>query len=111
MSNKDNTANQGTDGSTTKNKGESQESNQKGAKSVSNNDTGKHKKDDSDGADLRDKAPGINRVFFYAISWPTYCYRLAIISNLTGSSPWLSRQSSFLLKRIPTLVLHLYLLL
>ena len=46
---KDNTANQGTDGTTTKNKGESQQSQQKGAKSVSDNDTGKHKKDDSDG--------------------------------------------------------------
>lgn len=48
-SNKDNTANQGNDGTTTKNKGESQQPHQKGAKSVSKQDTGKHKKDDSDG--------------------------------------------------------------
>ena len=49
MSNKDHSANQGNDGTTTKNKGESQQSHQKGAKSVSQKDTGKHKKDDSDG--------------------------------------------------------------
>ncbi|MDB5192563.1 MAG: hypothetical protein JWQ96_2126 [Segetibacter sp.] len=49
MSNKDNTANQGNDGTTTNNKGESQQSHQKGAKSVAKHDTGKHKKDDSDG--------------------------------------------------------------
>ena len=47
---KDNTASQGNDGSTTKNKGESQQSNQKGAKSVSNKHNGKHKKDESAGA-------------------------------------------------------------
>ncbi len=51
MSSKDNVANQGKDRSTTKNKGESQQSHQKGAKSVSNQDTGKHKRDESDGAD------------------------------------------------------------
>ncbi len=51
MSNsKNNTANKATDQTTTtKNKGESQPSNQKGAKSVSSKGTGKHKKDDSDG--------------------------------------------------------------
>ena len=51
MSSKNNTANSGNDGSTTKNKGESQQSHQKGAKSVAKHDTGKHKKDDSDGDD------------------------------------------------------------
>jgi hypothetical protein len=51
MSNKDNVGSQGNDGSTTKNKGESQQSHQKGAKSVSQKDTGKHKKDESDGAE------------------------------------------------------------
>jgi hypothetical protein len=51
MSNKDNTADRGNDGSTTENKGESQQSHQKGAKSVSKRDTGKHKKDESDGAE------------------------------------------------------------
>lgn len=48
---KENTASQGQDGTTTKNKGESQQSHQKGAKSVSQKDSGKHKKDESDGAD------------------------------------------------------------
>ena len=51
MSDKDHSANQGNDGTTTKNKGESQQTHQKGAKSVSTHDRGKHKKDDSDGAD------------------------------------------------------------
>ena len=51
MSNKENVGTQGNDGTTTKNKGESQASNQKGAKSVSNKDNGKHKKDESDGAE------------------------------------------------------------
>lgn len=51
MSNKDNTASKDSDGTTTKNKGESQQSHQKGAKSVSKKDTGKHKKDESDGAE------------------------------------------------------------
>jgi len=50
MSNKDHTASQGNDGTTTNNKGESQQSHQKGAKSVSKHDTGKHKKDESDKA-------------------------------------------------------------
>ena len=48
---KENIGSKGADGSTTNNKGESQQSNQKGAKSVSNKDTGKHKKDESDGGD------------------------------------------------------------
>ena len=52
MSNsKNNVANQGTDGTTTKNKGESQQSQQKGAKSVSKKGSGKHLKDNSGGAE------------------------------------------------------------
>ncbi len=51
MANNQNTGSKGKDGSTTKNKGESQQSHQKGAPSVSKKDTGKHKKDESDGAD------------------------------------------------------------
>jgi hypothetical protein len=51
MSNRENTGSRGNDGSTTENKGESQQSKQKGAKSVASHDTGKHKKDNSDGAD------------------------------------------------------------
>lgn len=51
MSTKDNVANQGKDGSQTKNNGESQQSKQKGASSVSSKDAGRHKKDESDGAD------------------------------------------------------------
>jgi hypothetical protein len=51
MSNKNNSGSQGNDGTTTKNKGESQQSKQKGAPSVSKKDAGRHKKDESDGAD------------------------------------------------------------
>ncbi len=51
MSNKDNSGSKGQDGTITKNKGESQQSHQKGAKSVGSNSKGKHKKDESDGAD------------------------------------------------------------
>ena len=47
---KDNVASQGKDGTTTKNKGESQQSHQKGAKSVSKKHQGKHLKDESGGA-------------------------------------------------------------
>ena len=48
MSTKTNVADQGTDGTKTKNKGDSQQSKQKGAPSVSKKEN-KHKKDDSDG--------------------------------------------------------------
>jgi hypothetical protein len=50
MSTKNNTGNRGKDGAKTRNKGESQRTNQKGALSVPSN-KGKHKKDDSDGAE------------------------------------------------------------
>ncbi len=48
---KDNVGSKGQDDSTTKNKGESQQSHQKGAKSVAKHDQEKHKKDESDGAE------------------------------------------------------------
>ncbi|CAA9465945.1 MAG: hypothetical protein AVDCRST_MAG96-25 [uncultured Segetibacter sp.] len=48
---KNNSGSQGTDNTTTKNKGESQQSHQKGAASVSKKDTGKHTKDKSQGAE------------------------------------------------------------
>ncbi len=48
---KNNSGIKGQDATTKKNKGESQESRQKGAKSVGQNSKGKHKKDESDGAD------------------------------------------------------------
>jgi hypothetical protein len=51
MSNKEHAKDQGLDGSSTKHKGESQQSHQKGAKSVAKHETGKHKKDESDGAE------------------------------------------------------------
>ncbi|MDB5250119.1 MAG: hypothetical protein JWQ40_4513 [Segetibacter sp.] len=50
MSNKDHSGSQGNDGTKTKNKGESQQSHQKGATSVSKKNTGKHTKDESGGA-------------------------------------------------------------
>ena len=51
MKQKNNTGNMGNDGTTTKNKGESQQSQHKGASSVSKKDSGKHTKDESHGAD------------------------------------------------------------
>jgi hypothetical protein len=62
MSNKEHAADKGLDGTTTKNKGESQQSHQKGAPSVSKQDTGKHKKDESDGADHNTTKKGSNAV-------------------------------------------------
>jgi hypothetical protein len=50
MSNKNHSGSKGNDGTTTKNKGESQQSHQKGAESVSKKNTGKHTKDESGGA-------------------------------------------------------------
>lgn len=62
MSKKEHTANEGLDGSRTGNKGESQVSHQQGAKSVGNRDTGKHKKDESDGSDRNTTKKGANSV-------------------------------------------------
>ena len=62
MSKKEHVAHEGLDGSTTKHKGESQASHQKGAESVSKQDAGKHKKDVSDGADKNSTKRGANSV-------------------------------------------------
>ena len=51
MKQKNNTGSKGNDGTTTKHKGESQQSQQKGAESVSNKGSGKHSKDESGGAE------------------------------------------------------------
>jgi len=51
MSNKDHSGSKGNDGTTTKNKGESQQTHQKGAKSVAVQNRGKHTKDESGGAE------------------------------------------------------------
>ena len=51
MRNKEHEGHRGLDNTETGNKGESQQSRQKGAKSVAAHQTGKHKKDESDGAD------------------------------------------------------------
>lgn len=50
MSNKTNVSDQGTDGTRTKHKGESQQSHQKGAPSVSQRTAGHHRKDESNGS-------------------------------------------------------------
>jgi hypothetical protein len=62
MSNKDHVANRGHDDSTTRYKGESQQSPQKGAKSVAKHDTGKHKADESDGAARNTTKKGSNSI-------------------------------------------------
>ena len=63
MSNKKgNAGREGIDGSETKNKGESQQSHQKGAASVSKQDKGKHTKDKSHGADSNSTKKGANSV-------------------------------------------------
>lgn len=59
---KNNVASAGTDGSTTRHKGESQQSGQKGAESVSNKGSGKHKKDESDGAEKNTTKKGANSI-------------------------------------------------
>ena len=51
MKQKNNSGNTGTDGTRTKNKGESQQSNQQGAPGVSKKGSGKHRKDQSGGAE------------------------------------------------------------
>ena len=50
MSKRNNAGGKGLEGSTTKHKGESQQSHQKGAQSVSGKNKGKHTKDESGGA-------------------------------------------------------------
>jgi hypothetical protein len=62
MSTKDNAGSKGQDGTTTKHKGESQQSHQKGAESVGSQDKGKHKKDESDGAEKNTTKKGANSI-------------------------------------------------
>ena len=60
--NKNHAGRGGNDGSETKVKGESQQSHQQGAKSVSKQDTGKHTKDKSGGADHSSTKKGANSI-------------------------------------------------
>ena len=59
---KGNAGREGIDGTETKNKGESQQSHQKGATSVSQQDSGKHTKDKSHGVDENSTKKGANSV-------------------------------------------------
>ena len=59
---KDHSGSRGNDDSTTRHKGESQQSNQKGARSVSTQNTGKHTKDESHGADRNTTKKGGNSI-------------------------------------------------
>ena len=59
---KDHSGNKGNDGTTTRHKGESQQSHQKGAESVSKQDTGKHTKDESGGAEHNTTKKGANSI-------------------------------------------------
>ncbi|MBE7171332.1 MAG: hypothetical protein INR73_12120 [Williamsia sp.] len=59
---KDHAGQGGNDGTQTKHKGESQQSHQKGAGSVSKQDTGKHTKDKSGGADENSTKKGSNNI-------------------------------------------------
>lgn len=59
---KANAGHEGTDGTKTKHKGESRQSRQKGAESVSKQDAGKHTKDKSHGADKNSTKKGENSV-------------------------------------------------
>jgi len=60
--NQQNSGSKGVDGTTTKNKGESQQSHQKGAPSVSQKHIGKHTKDESGGADHNTTKKGANGI-------------------------------------------------
>jgi len=60
--NKGHAGHEGNDGTATKNKGESQQSHQRGAKSVSKQDTGRHTKDKSHGADQNSTKKGGNSI-------------------------------------------------
>ena len=59
---KEHAGHEGTDGTKTKHKGESQQSRQKGAESVSHQDAGKHTKDKSHGADKNTTKKGENGI-------------------------------------------------
>jgi hypothetical protein len=60
--NQQNSGSKGIDGTTTKHKGESQQSHQKGAPSVSDKSKGKHTKDESGGADHNTTKKGANNI-------------------------------------------------
>ena len=60
--NKGHAGHEGNDGTATKNKGESQQSHQKGAPSVSQKHIGKHTKDESGGADHNTTKKGANSI-------------------------------------------------
>jgi len=60
--NKNHSGSKGNDDTTTKHKGESQQSHQKGAESVSKQDTGKHTKDESQGAEHNTTKKGANSI-------------------------------------------------
>jgi hypothetical protein len=63
MSNKDHAKNRGNDGTdNTRHKGESQQSLQKGAESVAKHNTGKHRKDESEGAEKNTTKSGENSI-------------------------------------------------
>lgn len=59
---KDHAGSGGNDDTETRHKGESQQSHQKGAGSVSKRDTGKHTKDKSEGADKNSTKKGANSI-------------------------------------------------
>jgi len=60
--NRDHSGSRGNDNSITRHKGESQQSNQKGARSVSTQNTGKHMKDESHGSDKNTTKRGENSI-------------------------------------------------
>ncbi len=60
--NKTNTGSRGNDGSETRNKGESMQNPQKGAQGVSNKRNGKHRKDESEGAEKNTTKKGGNSI-------------------------------------------------
>lgn len=60
--NKTNTGTRGADGENTRHKGESRESQQKGAESVSHKGSGRHRKDESEGASRNTTKKGGNNV-------------------------------------------------
>jgi hypothetical protein len=62
MKQKNNSGDNGTDGQKTKHKGESQQSRQPGASSVSKKGNGKHSKDDSGGSGEQDTKKQANSI-------------------------------------------------
>jgi hypothetical protein len=62
MNNKDHAGSKGNGGTETKHKGESGQSKQKGAESISQQAAGKHRKDESDGAEKATTKKGSNSI-------------------------------------------------